>query len=594
MKETPPVRARSARTRLRELAGNEWTFVGLVILGVLVLTGIPYLYAYLSAPPGRQFMGIMLDVPDHAQYFSWMRELAAAPLASNKLTSEANPPLFFNLLWWGLGRLGRLMGWGYAAVYQVLRASAAILFLLVVYRLCTLFLSDRLMRRTAFLVITFTSGFGWVLVLMKYTVTGGELLFPLDVFIAEGNTFLGILGYPHFIAAGLYVLAFDLVLRGKGRGGGMRLPILAGLLVFILGWSHAYDLLLVYGVLGAYVVLLTLRDRRLPAYETRALVVIVLVSFWPALYSLALTSLHPVWKEVLGQFANAGVYTPSPLHLPLLLGVAFLLALFTALKMNPLRLRGVQEKQLFLQAWFWSNMLMIYIPTDFQIHMLNGWQVPIGILATQGAFRYVAPALGGLAQRAGRAFSAVGLRKAVAVGLLLAVIPTNVYLWTWRFVDLGRYDYPYYLSDDEVQALSWLEANATEEDVVLSSLTLGQYIPFLTGGRAFLAHWAQTLDFFGKRDIVEGFYSGAVEDGWREEILRRYSVDYVFYGPAEKALGGYTPDRSPLLRAVFTAPTVDIYAVLLEPGACAPRPGTPRGPRIAQILAPRSVMRSWK
>ena len=51
-------------------------------------------------------------------------------------------------------------------------------------------------------------------------------------------------------------------------------------------------------------------------------------------------------------------------------------------KANPLRLRGLDNKELFLRGWFLANLVLIYVPVDFQIHMLNGWQVPIAILAT--------------------------------------------------------------------------------------------------------------------------------------------------------------------------------------------------------------------
>jgi hypothetical protein len=90
----------------------EWRFVAFIVLLVLVLTSVPYLFGWLTAPPEKQFMGIMLDVPDHGQYFSWMRELTTAHLSANKLTPEPNQPIFFNLLWWGLGRLGNLVGGG--------------------------------------------------------------------------------------------------------------------------------------------------------------------------------------------------------------------------------------------------------------------------------------------------------------------------------------------------------------------------------------------------------------------------------------------------------------------------------------------------
>ena len=544
---------------------SEWRFVALTIATVLFLTSLPYLYAYLSAPVDRQFMGVMLDVPDHGQYFSWMRELAHAHLAANKLTPEANPPVFFNLLWWGLGRLGWLLGWSYPAVFQLLRFVASGLFLLLAYRLCAWFLEDRLMRRTAFLVIAFGSGFGWVLIGLKYLWQLNDPPYPLLVYIAEGNTFLGILGYPHFIGAALYIFVFDLVLRGQDRNQ-LRYAVYAGLVALFFGWQHAYDLVLVYGILGAYIVLKTLRDRRLPMYLIKSSLILGLISWWPALYSVLLTNLSPLWKEVLAQFANAGVYSPSPWQLPILLGPAFLLALFFIVRDSPFRLSRLDDKTLFLKTWFLANLLLIYIPTDYQVHMLNGWQVPIAILATLGLFRYVVPFVTGLISRwRGAAVNSPGrqekIQKGLALAFILVVLPTNAYLLLWRFVDLGRHDYPYYLHRDEVAALAWLESNGTNADVALSSLTIGQYIPALTGKYAFLAHWAQTVDFYGKSVMVDEFFSDSTDDLRRQEILKQYSVDYIFYGPAERSLGQYQPDRAPFLWQVYDGSSVQVFQV---------------------------------
>ena len=43
----------------------------------------------------------------------------------------------------------------------------------------------------------------------------------------------------------------------------------------------------------------------------------------------------------------------------------------------------------------------------------------------------------------------------------------------------------------EDDAFAWLEENAASDDVVLSSVTTGQYIPALTGTHAFLAQHQQ-------------------------------------------------------------------------------------------------------
>lgn len=541
----------------------EWRFVWTTIVFVLALTTLPYLYAYFTTPPEKHFMGLMLDVPDHGQYFSWMRELTYAHLSANKLTPEPNQPVFFNLLWWGLGRLGWVLGLNYPGVFQLLRFFGSILFLLLAYRVCAWFLPNLLMRRTAFLIIALTSGFGWVLVFFKYLWGTADPPFPLLVYIAEGNTFLGILGYPHFIAAALYIFVFDLILRGQAKGQ-LRYAVLAGLVALFFGWQHAYDLVLVYGILGSYGLLMLLRDRRLPWYLIKGGFIIGLISCWPAFYSVLLTKLDPIWEEVLAQFANAGVYTPNPLQLIILLGIPFLLAVFSVIKDNPLRLQGLDDNQLFLKGWFLANFLLIYIPTDYQIHMLNGWQIPIAILATQGIFRYIIPWIERRLKSSQPRMSTQSLQRGLVLAFIIAILPTNIYLFTWRFVELARHDYPYYLHQDEMAALRWLETNAQPDQVALSSLTVGQYIPALTGLHAFLAHWAQTLDFFGKSAMVDEFFAQETTEARRQEILQQYKVDYIFYGPAEQTLGMYDPGQSSLFVEVFSSPSTRLYQFKID------------------------------
>jgi hypothetical protein len=541
---------------------REWLFVIVTALVVLVVTSLPYLYGYWSAPPEKQFMGVIYNIPDHMQYFSWFREYGDANLSANKLTPEPNAPVFFNLLWWGMARIGGLLGIGYAGMYQILRWVATILFLLLLYRMLSWFFADRLRRTTAFLLVLFGAGFGWVLIVMKYTVTNGELIWPLDVYVAEPNTFFSILGSPHFVAAALYILVFDLLLRGQAKNQ-LRYAVYAGLFALFMGWQHAYDLLIVYGVLGAYGLLVWIRDRKLPMYLVWSGLIIGAISVWPALYSVLLTSLDPLWEQVLAQFANAGVYTPPLYRLPVLLGLPFLLALYTVIRQNPFRLRGVSNNDLFVRGWFWISFVLIYLPVDYQIHMLNGWQVPIAILATQGIFTYIVPALARWRTPSQRPTQRLAILVVTALIAFSAL--TNLYLFGWRFFDLNRYDYPYYLYQDEIAALRWLETNTDGDAVVLSTLTIGQYVPAETGAHAFLAHWAQTVDYYGKEAAVERFFASDGAATERAQIIADFGVDYIIYGPAERALGGYGFDDNAAFQRVFASGEVAIYAPVVAP-----------------------------
>lgn len=542
---------------------QEWRFVGTVALVLLTVTTLPYVFAYLSAPSDRHFVGFILNVSDNAQYLAWYRGFQAGLLIPNTLTPEPNPPLFFNLLWWALGQFGRYSGLPYAAVYQILRWLAGMFLLAALYAFVSIVIDDVRRRRTAFLVITLGGGLGWVLVVLKYTVTRGELWFPLDVFIAEGNTFLCILAYPHFAAAvGLLVAIFYILLVGERHAPGWRYAVGAGLLAAFLGWQHGYDLLIVWAIPAAYALARFVVDKRLPVYWVRAWCVMVALSWPPAAYALWLTRANPMWAHILKQFANAGVWSPTPPHMFILMGLPLLGAVLTVLwrARSFERTRPLMNQELFVVTWFVTGWLLAYVPAEFQVHMISSWQVPIGLLATAGWFAYVVPVLR-------RRLQWPRTVTGAAVALIVMVVPVNVYLFAWRFYDLGRHDYPYYLHTDEVAALRWLAAHASPDAVVLSAEPTGRFVPGLAGAHAFLAHFAHTVDFFEKRRLVAEFFADSTADVRREQILQQYGVTYVLHGPIERRLGTYDPGRSAFLRPVSSGLHARLYEVsLAAPG----------------------------
>lgn len=521
---------------------------------VLVVTGLPYAYGYLSAPPDRVFMGIALGTPDTNQYFAWTRAFTQSFLISNTLTPEPNEAVFFNLLWWLLAQGVRYLGISHLLAFHLLRVVAGAAFLITAYLFCAMFLENPLWRKTAFLIVAVGMGFGWVWVVGKYLT--GRLPYPLDVYIVEPNSFLATMAFPHFsLAAGLMFAVFGLALLGYERRQ-WRYPLAAAGLAFVLGWSHAYDLLLIYAVVWLFAAVLWLRDGWSPHLLLYPFA-ITLISCVPALYSAYLTSAFPLWRDVLAQFVNADAWTPDPFRLLIVMGIPFWLALFTFDGLVPLRDRSLRE--LFLKTWFGVNFFVAYVPLSYQIHYLNGWQAPIAILATLGFYRRVVP---WLRDRFGRLRQTpIRWERWATALLILAVIPTNVYLLAWRFVDLNRHQHPYYLYGDEMEALRWLEANTSPEEVVLSGIEVGQYIPSVAGNRAFLAHWAMTAGVYNKQEMVRALFNASTPDEERQDILRRFDVRYIFYGSEERQLGELYLEELPYLEAVFSAPQATVYRV---------------------------------
>jgi hypothetical protein len=530
-----------------------WLIVVGVALAMLAVTSLPYLFGHLSAPADKAFVGVVFNVADNGEYWAWMRELEDSFLIRDTMTPEPNDPLFFNLLWWVLARLRVATGLSYLGVYQVFRWTAGVAFALVVYWLCRLCFRERARRLLAFLVVMLASGFGWFLVVLKQFT--GELSQPLAVYVAEANTFFSFMAYPHFVIAGaLIVLVFGLFIVAERRRQ-WRWAILAGGVALVLGLQHAYDLVTVYGVLGVYVLVCMWRARAWLWFHVRALAAVGLISCGPPLYFFYLTRTDPLWRRILEQFSNTVTFTPDPVHLLVLLGPILPLGAAAIIADLVRPQQAETPETVFVKTWALVMTATIYLPLEFQIHLLNPWQVPLGILTAAFWLERVVPWARARWPRWSR-------RAVLSALLLLLLVPTNVYLWLWRFVDLGRHDYPYYIYRDDAAALQWIEQNAAGDEVVLSSQMIGQFVPGMGGSTAFVGHYATTLDYYDKLAIVERFFDAQVDDAWRERLIQDYDIRYVYYGENERVLGTYDPEAWSLLEPAFSWPRVTVYRVL--------------------------------
>lgn len=518
-----------------------WAGALVVLLVLGALTTAPYLYAALNAPDGSVYTGLMLDAPDTLQYFSWLRDHRSALLVPNRMTSQPNEPALFNLLWLGLAQVQNATGWSNAAIFQLLRMAGGLAFAGAVWWLFGLVARSGRERLWAWALAMCGGGLGIVWVVEKYARGLSDVRYPFDLYVAEPNTLLMLLGYPHFLAAGALVigtLAASLVAAQTGR---RRWWVAATVLALLLSLQHAYDLLTIYGTYALWLLLLILKQRRIPWRIVVGMALVGFVSFPPAGYFYWLTSRDPMWREVLSQFSNADVWTPGPLHLPILMGVPLIVAIAGWDGFRPLRSRP--DGELLIKAWAIAGLALIYLPVNFQIHLLMPWQVPLALLAVWGVERRIRP---WIARRLPR------LARWALPAVLLLSLPTNLYLVAWRFVELGRHERPWHLHLDEANALGLLAERATGDDVVLSELELGQYVPAETDARAVLAHWAQTVDFYTTRDDVAVALAPATAPEARAAILERYGVTYVL---------APLPLDDPALVPVWSGERALLYAV---------------------------------
>ena len=519
---------------------------------LIAITSVPYLYGWLAAAPGKVYTGLMYDVPDHAQYWSWVTASRDGLFISNTMTPEPNPAVFMNPMMWALARVQSAFGLSFPALFQAWRLLAIVALVAALVAFLREMVPDREQRRTALWVALFASGFGWVLVAWKVLRRLPDVPFPVDVYTVEPNTFWGLLAYPYLPLSQALLLTSVLCAWRAYRRPGPLSFLAAGAASLGLALVHAYDLIVLYAVVAAFGCALILRDRRLPLSLVGAGMTVAIFSAPVAFYFQGLTSHDPLWRSILTQYANAGVWTPRHVHLVILMGLPLVLAAFTLFR------RGRRtDEELLVSAWFIVGFGLIYIPAVFQIKMLGGWQFPVAILAAKAWHDRVSPPLA-----AGMARWMAPRTAAAAVRLLfvLLVIPTNVYLYAWRLVELRRQAPPYFLEQDEAAAFDWLARNSTPDDVVLAPEAIGQFVPNYGETRAYLAHWAMTNRYHQRVQRVRAFFMPEVVDDWRAALMREEGVTLVLRAgtvPGLTELYGFgAADR---WEPVFSTPAAAIF-----------------------------------
>lgn len=519
----------------------------------LLVTSVPYLYGVMATPSGREYLGLLFDVPDHAQYWSWVTASREALFIPNTMTPEPNAATFLNPMMWLLAQVQTIFGLSFAALFQWWRVAAAAVvgpaLAVTVVRLAR----TPAQARVAFWVALAGGGLGWILVAAKYVLGLAEAPFPEAIYIVEPNTWFGLLAYPYLpLAQGFMLIALTGAFRVHvGAGAGAWAACAAGALGVAL--LHAYDLVVVYAVLGVFWIVETARTRRLPWRLSWAIVLILVCSAPLAAYYQYLTSADALWRAVLAQYVNAGVWTPVPPLLVVLLGAPLVLAAS--------RLRGLawhHDGTRFAACWALTSAAIIYVPSVFQVKLLAAFQVPLALLAADVWCSRLAPALAAWTARFGTRVAHL-VPALVLAGL---VLPTNLYLLAWRLVELRRPDAPYYLTTDEAAALDALAAVASPSDVALALEPVGRWVPNYGRTRAYLAHWAMTNRYFERRDTVQQFFSTDVDDAWRRRVLAADGVTLVVWTDREARQGrAYSPAGSALFEPVFIAPTAGVFRV---------------------------------
>jgi hypothetical protein len=510
---------------------------------IAALSLLPYLLAYLWAPPGHHFAGFFFIADDATTYLAKMRQGAEGSwLWNDPYTSEPHGGVFLFSFYLLFGHLAALLHLPLIAAYHLARISGAVALVIAVDRLCHRVLPPEL-RKLGLVLVILGSGAGFLAQALGNPSLLGSQVEALDLHLPELSGWYSILAIPHFAWATALIVAALLGLLRIVEVAGWRPVAFTSTALIALTAIHP-QMIPVIGVIWiAYQGLLFAWGAR-PSIVSLAAQAVPFLATIPLLVYNAWILFHdPTIAEWARQWRHQA---PGPVSLALGLGLPLLAAAFGSVIVWRRRDRGLT----LLLVWPPLVIALLYLPNvaNIQRRLLDAIYVPIGILAAVGLTKLVA----GLRRARARRIQAV----LVTICCFSSVIVLAIAL---RFAS-GSFAEAY-IGDDTWHALQWLSAHHQQDDRALSSPGAGQLLPAWAGVPVYVGHYSETLGYFQKIRNVAMVLKPDEPEASVRAFLKVNGITLLYWGP-EESVTGFKPQAQPYLQPIHEDGTVTIYRVL--------------------------------
>lgn len=531
---------------IKKITRKEWTFLVIIAVITILITAVPYLYGYLTKPQGSIYTGIHHLTPgDTNVWLSIIEQTKQGHnIFINLYTSENQHRIFINPLWLSVGWMAKIFNLSNLLALNIARSIWIIIFIFIAYLFISYFFDKIFKRKIILLIILFSSGLGVFFNPFLFNVNN-LIEHPTDIWVPESITFLTLLHSPHLIASLTLIILIFLLMLLAFENNKFFYSILAGIVAMFLFWFHPFNLPTAFLVIFTYLIFIFVLEKKVNWAKIKHFLILIILSTPSLFYLLWLNKTD----YVINRWSAENIL-PSPSVWMYLIGYGLLLPLTILGFFRILKLPD--KKNIFLAVWFFVSCTLLYIPLNFQRRLSEGLHIPISILAGLAIF-YLLDIF-----KKDRKYYIISLF--FSLGLIILLPLTNIQILGQDFYLFHqRKSLPYYLKNEYIEAFSWIEKNLSENEIILSSFYMGNFIPAYTGRIVYIGHGPQTIDLPNKEKIVEWFFNN--NEGDKYKFLIDNKINYLFYSQKEKELGDYNPATKDYLKKVFENQEVAIYKI---------------------------------
>ena len=513
-----------------------------------LITCLPYLVGFASQGSEWVFSGSVLAVEEGNNYLAVMRRgftgdwLFKAPYSAfpqNGLFVYF-PFLLLGKLTTTTGQFGQML-----VLFHGFRLLSVAALFIASYCLMAIFIEDIVLRRWGAVLLVFGGGLGWLLIALGQESWLGSS--PLDFYSPETFGFLAALSLPHLAAArALMYTSLALLLRRVDNP--RREGLLIGMVWLGMFLFQAITLGVTGLVAGAYVLANGLRlaaaaRQGKPADwarwwgEVKRLLWAGGIVVLPMAY-LALS----ISRDPYGQAWSAQnlITSPHPAH--------YLAAYGLLLPAAWIGLRHLLQEYPW-RGWLlgsWAALLpvLLYVPVNIQRRFADGFWLAMIIMALKGLER-----------------TRLGKRPSVRLGIFIPALLTSLMLLTATTAGSSRPAEPQFFPAEEAEFYLQAGELVMDGDVILAAHDTSNLAPVWLPVFVLIGHGPESIGLAEISPRVANFFQTSASDAGRLALLDEFGVDYVLWGPREKALGGWNPGESSFLDLAVEVRNYHLYRV---------------------------------
>jgi hypothetical protein len=543
--------ALSRRTR------HEWRWVLIVSVAALLLSSAPYLAGYLASTPEMSFGGAVINIEDTNTYLAKMQQGALGQWTYYFLFSpEPHHESFFPPFYVFLGHVASWIHLSLPTTYDLARLVLGIGVLLAAYGFSSLFLATMASRRIAFFLMAFSSGIGWLIVLLERP--GPQAVSPIDFWSAEAYLFFSILTFAHFSFSVICVIGVFTGVLQYLKTHRKRWLAIIGVCSILMTAVHPFMMLVVGLTLLIYALFLWQKQKQIPWSVALPFGLAGLLPLPLLVYMVIGANRDPVLQSFQAQNV-----TPSPPPTYYLAGYGLLLLMAIPGMVQAFR-RGT-EQQMLLPSWLAAVTLLVYAPFALQGRVAEGVHVAVCILAAEGLVTWWLPAArrsrvaGFFNERFGYPR---GRLSTLVLNLVLGISTiSNLYLVSGLTMAAAKRNPLLSHTRAQNQALDWLASHSDPNEIVLAGFSTGNYVPARIGHQVFVGHPIETADYQNKLEIMNNLFAGDLTDEDIQSLFEQHNIAYLYVGPDERASAGRNADSAPYLIKRFQIDDVVVYEV---------------------------------